>query len=86
MWLTINYLVEPGTASLCKVAVPVVVVHIEGGEGETVVAVHRVPRVAVVQVLVVQAERVSLTPQSGHNKNIPTELTFLNSLWGLGTE
>ncbi len=35
-------------------------------------AVHGVPGVAVVQVLVVQPERVSLTPQSVHNKNIPT--------------
>ncbi len=35
-------------------------------------AVHGVSRVAVVQVLVVQAERVSLTPQSVHNKNIQT--------------
>jgi hypothetical protein len=86
MRININYLVEPGTASLCKVSVPVVVVHVEGGEGETVVAVHGVPRVTVVQVLMVQAERVPLTPQSGHNKNIPDELKFLNSLWGLGTE
>ncbi len=74
MWISITYLIEPGTASLSKVTVPVVVVHIEGGEGETVVAVHGVSRVAVVQVLVVQAERVSLTPQSEHNKNIPTGL------------
>ena len=39
----------------------VVVVHVEGGEGETVVTVHGVPGVAVVQVLVVEPEGVPLT-------------------------
>ena len=56
-----DYLVEPGTAPLGKVPVPVVVVHVEGGEGETVVTVHGVPGVAVVQVLVVEPEGVPLT-------------------------
>ena len=52
------YLIKPGTTALRKVAVPVIIVHVEGGEGEPVVAVHGVSCVAVVQVLVVQPERV----------------------------
>jgi hypothetical protein len=63
------YLVKPCATSLCKIPVPVVIVHIEGGEGEAVVAVHGVPGVAVVQVLVVQTERVTLATQSKEQCN-----------------
>ena len=46
-----NYFVQSSAASLGKVSGPVVVVHVERGERESVVAVERVSGVAVVQVL-----------------------------------
>ncbi len=55
-----TYLVEPRARALRKIAVAVVVVHVEGGEGHAVVAVQGVAGVAVVQVLVVHPERVPL--------------------------
>ena len=58
--LPLPCLVQPGAAALHELAVSVVVVDVEGGEGQTVVAVHGVAGVTIVQVLVIQPEGVSL--------------------------
>jgi hypothetical protein len=49
-----NYFVKPSATSFREISGPVVVVHVEGGEGQAVVAVQRVAGVAVVQILATQ--------------------------------
>ncbi len=53
-------LVEAGAAALGKVSLPLIVVDVEGGEGQAVVAVQRVARIPVEEILMVQPKPIRL--------------------------